>query len=49
MNVKLTGEINMKITIDIPQKSIDQLISVTNSDNEEDAIIEAVNFTNDRY
>lgn len=39
----------MKITIDIPKKSIDQLISVTHSDNKEDAIIDAIDFTNDRY
>lgn len=49
MNVKLTGEINMEITIDIPKKSIDQLKSATNSDNKEDAIKKAIDFTNDKY
>lgn len=38
-----------EITIDIPKKSIDQLMAVTHSDNEEEAIKEAVDFTNDRY
>ena len=39
----------MEITIDIPQKSINQLMAVTDSDNEEDAIKEAIKFTSDRY
>ena len=39
----------MEITIDIPKKSIDQLMSVTNSDNEEGAIKKAIDFTNDGY
>ena len=39
----------MKITIDIPKNTIKELISVTGSDNEEDAIIKAIDFTNDRY
>ena len=39
----------MKITIDIPKKTIDQLISATSADNEEDAIKKAIDFTNDRY
>ena len=39
----------MKITIDIPKNTIKELISVTDSDNEEDAIKKAIDFTNDRY
>jgi len=39
----------MKITIDIPQKTLQQLKSVTNSNNEEDAIAKAIEFTIDRY
>ena len=39
----------MEITIDIPKKTINQLISVTNSDNEKDAIEKAIEFTVDRY
>lgn len=39
----------MKITIDVPKNIIKELISVTDSNSEEDAIIEAIRFTVDRY
>lgn len=39
----------MEITIDVPKKSIDQLMSVTDSNNKEEAIKKAIDFTNDRY
>jgi 5S rRNA maturation endonuclease (ribonuclease M5) len=39
----------MEITIDIPKNTIKELISVTDSDNEGDAIKKAIDFTNDRY
>ena len=39
----------MEITIDIPKKTIAQLISTTDSDSEENAIKKAIDFTNDKY